>query len=299
VRRVRRAALAGQILVAVLGLHLMARDAVAGAVALAPNANGVTQVRPPVPPVLAADTVKTIEGASLSAWLVEARAARRFGTIVLLHGVRADKSLLAAYAHSFVQAGYAALLVDLPGHGQSEGRFLGYGPAEARRVERFLDDLYADAVIGPEPLGVFGFSYGGAVAVELAARDPRVKAAVVVSAFASLRQVVSDYRVKYLPSALAPPDSWFQTAVNDAAVIAGFDPERGPVDAAASTKVPILYVHGAADDQVPALHSRRLARATPRGELVIVKDLTHDGVPSDAAGAVRRSAGEWFQRWLH
>ena len=302
-RRVRRAATVGQVVVALIALHLLARDAVAAAVALAPNANGVVHSKAALPAELAGYAVRDLgrvpaaRSRSLAGWLVEPRGARRSATIVLLHGVRTDSSLLGAFAQDFAQAGYTALLVDLPGHGRSAGRFLGYGRAEAREVERFIDELQADAVLQREPLGVFGFSYGGAVAVELAAMDPRVNAVVAVSAFASVRQVMSDYRAKYLPRPLAlVPDSWFQGAVDEAATIAGFDPERGPLSAASHTTMPILYMHGAADDQVPSEHSRRLARATPRGELMTVPGLGHAAMPHDAI--VRRHASEWFQRWL-
>jgi pimeloyl-ACP methyl ester carboxylesterase len=303
-RWVRRAATTGQVLVALVAVHLLGRDAVAAAVAFAPNARGVAHSSRAVPAELAAHVVRELgptpsRPLALAGWMVEPHADRRPGTVLFLHGVRADRSLLSTYASSVLDAGYAALLVDLPGHGGSQGRFLGYGSAEARRVQAFLDDLRSDGVLGSEPLGVFGFSYGGAVAVELAAREPRVKAAVVVSSFASLRQVVSDYRAKYLPAPLTLlPESWFQGAVDEAAGIAGFDPDRGPLAAAPRTTIPILYVHGAADDQVPPKHSQELVRATPHGELLTVAGLTHEAAPHDGSGIIRRRAGEWFERWL-
>lgn len=305
-KTVRRVTALGHVAVALGALHLLGRDAVAAAVALAPNANGVPAAAVESVPRRVRDRgVREVAHTSrgnagrLAAWWVEARAPARSRTIVLLHGVRTDSALLVRFAESFSDDGYGALLVDLPGHGASEGRFLGYGPAEARRIGELLERLRADGAVSAEPIGVFGFSYGAAVALELAALDPHVGAVVAVSSFASLRSVVSDYRDKYLPAPLKlVPDSWFQGAVDEAAIIAGFNPERGPLWSAARARAPVLYLHGERDDQVPSEHSRRLAAVTPQAELVTVPGMTHDSAPLDGSGALRREAARWFERWL-
>jgi pimeloyl-ACP methyl ester carboxylesterase len=237
---------------------------------------------------------------SLVAWVVEPRAGAPAGTVVFLHGVRMDKRSSVPIALAICDAGYRAVLVDLPGHGESGGRYLTYGEREARDVSRLLDELDASGVqLGA--LGVYGFSYGAAVAIELAAGDSRVRGVVAVSPFASLREVVRDYRSNYLPAATrVVPDGWFQQAVDDAAWFIGFDPDASaPVKAISDSTVPTLLIHGDADTQVPLRHSQTLARkADGRAKLVIVHGGTHDSMPVDTRHVIRDEAVAWFDAQL-
>jgi pimeloyl-ACP methyl ester carboxylesterase len=236
---------------------------------------------------------------SLAAWVVEPSAVPA-GTVLLLHGVRMDKRASVPVALAVCDAGYRAVLVDLPGHGESPGRYLTYGEREARDLSRFLDELQASGVqLGP--VGVYGFSYGAAVAIDLAASDPRVRGVVAVSAFASLREVIRDYRNNYLPAvASIVPDGWFQQAVDDAAWFIGFDPDASaPIRAIGSSTVPTLLIHGDADTQVPLRHSQTLARvANGRAKLVVLHGGTHDSMPVDATRVIRDEAVAWFDAKL-
>lgn len=237
---------------------------------------------------------------SLATWVVEPAQAVAAGTIVLLHGVRADKRASIPMALALCDAGYRAVLVDLPGHGESAGRYLTYGAHEARDVSGMLDALAASGV-RLEPVGAYGFSYGAAVAIDLAAGDPRVRGVVAVAPFASLREVIRDYRRKYLPAATSiVPDGWFQQAVDDAAWFIGFDPDASaPVRNIGASLAPILLIHGDADTQVPLRHSQSLARAAAgRAKLLVLRGASHDSMPTDATHAVRDEAVAWFDAQL-
>jgi predicted phosphoribosyltransferase/alpha-beta hydrolase superfamily lysophospholipase len=81
-------------------------------------------------------------------------------------------------AEALLEAGMAVLLFDFTGHGASEG------DADATGLLEQTDDLSAalDFVSArPElgPIGLAGSSSGGAVALAVAARDPRVRALVL------------------------------------------------------------------------------------------------------------------------
>jgi dipeptidyl aminopeptidase/acylaminoacyl peptidase len=294
--------------VGLLALHFGARDAIASAVALAPNASRPSDRNEllPIPASLAergAYALTTKVGpptATLVSWVVEPRHGTPKGTVLLLHGVRMDKQSLVPVGVALSNAGYRAVLVDLRGHGESSGRYLTYGSVEARDLSRVLDALGARRPsLGCT--GVYGFSYGAAVAIELAARDPRLKAVVAVAPFSSLREVTTDYEQKYLPAPLRLiPDAWFQGAIDEGAKLAEFDPDRAtPVRAVARTFADILLIHGTADTQVPPHHSEMLLKAAgDRAELLAIPGATHDDMPADASGAVRRATIAWFDRWL-
>jgi dipeptidyl aminopeptidase/acylaminoacyl peptidase len=209
-----------------------------------------------------------------------------------------DKRSVVPVALSLSDAGFRAVLVDLRGHGESTGRYLTYGAVESLDLGAVLDALGEDR---PACSGVYGFSYGAAVAIELSARDARIGAVVSVAPFSSLREVTTDYERKYLPTALQiVPDAWFQRAVDAAGERADFDPDRAaPVRSVARSKAHLLLVHGTADTQVPLRHSIAIARAAgDRAELVEVAGATHEDMPPDRSGAVRRAAVSWFERWL-
>jgi pimeloyl-ACP methyl ester carboxylesterase len=284
-------------------LHYGAREAVAKAIAFAPNANRPAPDPGATPSVLALRGVRSLEtragppDASIVSWVVEARGARR-GTVVLLHGVRMNKQSLVPVGAALSDAGYRAVLVDLRGHGESTGRYLTYGAVEARDVAAVFDALPME---GRECVGVYGFSYGAAVAIQLSARDERVRAVVAVASFSSLREVTLDYRQKYLPVPFSLiPDTWFQGALDEAGQLAAFDPDgAAPVRALERSSARVLLIHGAADTQVPLRHGRELAAAAgSRAELVVVPGATHDSIPNDPSGVVRRSTIDWFDRWL-
>jgi pimeloyl-ACP methyl ester carboxylesterase len=216
---------------------------------------------------------------------------------LLLHGVRMDKRSLEPMAAALSDAGFRSVLVDLRGHGESDGRYLTYGAHEATDVSQLLDALEGRGqALGP--VGVYGFSYGGAVAIDLGARDRRISGVVAVSAFASLRQAVEDYRQKYLPAvANALPDAWFQSAVDAAASWASFDPDASaPVRSIASSHAPTLLIHGDADTQVPLRHSQALLQASAgRAQLLVLPGASHDAMPGDRAHFIRDRVVAWFE----
>jgi pimeloyl-ACP methyl ester carboxylesterase len=289
---------------AALSLDVGARWAIALCVAVAPN---VWRLLPgskiELPPELArrgAARVETEVGppaATLVSWLIEPRTQPPRGSVVLLHGIRQDRRSLVGAGTAFADAGYRSILVDLRGHGESSGRYLTYGAVEASDLSQLLDALSSRGLeLGC--VGAFGFSYGAAVAIELGARDPRVTAVVAAAPFASLREVVADYRRKYLPAPLnAIPDSWFGHAVEEAGWLASFDPDQSsPLHSIAASRAHQLLIHGTADTQVPLRHSLALASAAgPLAELLAIPGAAHDSLPSRV---LQQRALAWFERWL-
>ena len=287
-----------------VGLRWLLHAGVAAAIALAPNAR-LPWKRPQVLNTGAALSGRGVvplriplgntEG-ELVSWIVEPPVGVAKATVVLLHGVRMDKRSLLPMALAVSDAGYWAVMVDLRGHGESGGDYLTYGAADAADISRLLDALQSDG-LALGGVGIYGFSYGAVAAIDVAARDTRVVSVVAVAPFCSLRQVIGDYRRKYLPEVLRlVPDSWFQSAVDDAGWWAGFDADAAaPLRSVANTRAEVLLIHGDADTQVPLRHSQSLAQASAgRAHLVVVPGATHDAMPIDASRIIRDRTVAWF-----
>jgi len=222
------------------------------------------------------------------------------GTILVFHGVRDDKLSQIGTAVSLSDLGYRAVLVDSRGHGRSTGDFLTYGVQESRDMLQVLEHL-RDGGLLEEPVGAVGFSYGGAVALQLAAREKRVKAVVTVATFSSLREVVKDYVMHYAPfPGLFLTDGQLDRALKKAGKIARFDPaEADNTKAASAMGARLLIIHGQEDPKVPVSHAYRIHEAAgEKSELIVVPGEGHDSLIADRTGMIRRKMKAWFDRWL-
>ena len=244
--------------------------------------------------------------ASLSTWVIDpAPSAERLesgsrGTVLLLHGFYQSKGGMLRFARSFLEEGYRTVLVDLRGHGRSTGEQVSFGALEAQDLSDLLDELERSSLLR-EPVGVFGISYGAAVAIQVAGRDPRVRSVVAVAPFTSLQDVVPRYVRLFLPVW-----GWFatrraiQNAVLGAGLKGGFDPERAsPLEAIRRTEAHTLLIHGEDDFLIRSSHSKRLHAARPdRSELILVPGVGHHGLFRDPDRRVSGPAMNWFERWL-
>ena len=170
-------------LVAVIGLILLLQVAYPLAVAYL----GTHRAAPPPPPadlglpyeeieILAAD------GVVLQAWYVPSR---NRAAVITYPG----RSGAQRYARFLARHGYGVLLVDRRGQGGSQGDPNSYGWGEHQDIAAAIALLGDRPDIDPERIGGIGFSVGGEVLLEAAARAPDLRAVVAEGAgFRSIRE---------------------------------------------------------------------------------------------------------------
>lgn len=210
------------------------------------------------------------------------RATSPRGLIFLLHGIRSHKEAVIEWAQHLAAGGYRCVLVDSRGHGRSTGEWLTYGVQESRDLSQLLDALHAPPSL---PVGVMGTSYGAATAIEWAGREPRVRGAVALAPFSSLRDIVPVYTPRTVPVVgRFLPASLIQRTVNAAGELAHFDPDQAsPLMAITLRDVPILIFHGTQDAHIPLSQSQALHdRAPSHVQLVILDGQDHLHIPHDA-----------------
>ena len=116
------------------------------------------------------------------------------GTILVFHGWRSSKDLLADYADAFPD--YNLFFFDFRAHGESEGSFMTLGKQELADAQAALKFVQTDDKTKSLPIYGIGISLGGSIITMLAHDQPTAfKGLVIDSSFNSLRNsALLDYK---------------------------------------------------------------------------------------------------------
>jgi fermentation-respiration switch protein FrsA (DUF1100 family) len=136
------------------------------------------------------------------------------------------------------------------------------GVHERRDLAAVLDAT--ERRLGALPLGLLGFSLGGAVAIAVAASDPRVRAVCTDCAFDDPRRVLGEgvWRVLRIPGPVLTGPVTALLALRTGARLGDFRPLSRVGEIAPR---PLLLIHGGGDVSVPPGHGRRLYGAAGAG----------------------------------
>jgi pimeloyl-ACP methyl ester carboxylesterase len=112
----------------------------------------------------------TAGGCQMATDIFEPRSGSPLGSVVLFHGLAANKKVMSFSAQEFANQDLRVFVPDLPGHGRTPG------PYSADRDDfcalALVRDLAARKAIIPERTVLAGHSLGGAIAIRVAAHFP-------------------------------------------------------------------------------------------------------------------------------
>ena len=109
-------------------------------------------------------------GCRLETTIVEKQGSGAQGSVLLFHGISANKKFMAYLARGFAEQGLRVYVPDLPGRGRTPGPF---SPARAEQCgEALVRELLTRGLISPDRTILAGHSMGGAIAIRVAARVP-------------------------------------------------------------------------------------------------------------------------------
>src|SRR5690625_2986187 len=172
-------------------------------------------------------------------------------TVVFAHGYLGQASDMGLYAeYYYEELGYNVFTADARGHGQSEGDYIGFGWHDRLDYVDWLG-IVIDRV-GPEAeIVLHGLSMGAATVLMASGESlpSNVKAIVADSPYSSVHDIFAYQlpRMFYIPTFPILPTTSLVTKIK-----AGYSfREASALKQVQKADVPILYIHGEADEFVP------------------------------------------------
>lgn len=261
-----------------------------GALLVAPRREPV-EVPPPDLPVTAL-AFTDAGGRMIRGWFAQGVPGE--GAVLLLHGVRADRTAMLGRARWLYSQGYSVMLIDFQSAGESDGDAITLGYREADDALRALSWLRQR--LPRERVAVAGTSMGGA-AILLAKPPLRTEALVIEQVYPTIDEAVRDridlhlgHAFSFLAPVLLRTMSWHL----------GFGPEAlRPIDHVDGLSGPTLFVAGEKDEHVTLAQSRAIyARAGGKKELWIVPGARHVDLYAYDTQAWRTRVGDFLRRSL-
>jgi uncharacterized protein len=234
------------------------------------------------------------DSAALDAWIFTPRTPNGAG-VILLHGVGDTRAGVLSHASFLLRAGYTVLTPDCRGHGASGGAIFTYGVREAADVSVWANWLFATKPI--HRLYGLGESMGAAILIQSLPIEPRFRAIVAESPFATFREVAA-YRLRQ-ESGLEP---WTSRPILELGLLYTRLRYRvnlaqaSPAGAIRSARVPVLLIHGTRDTNIPLRQSEELHALNPRATtLWIVPGAEHVAALGVCPGEYTARVLDWFR----
>jgi uncharacterized protein len=237
------------------------------------------------------------DGASLRAWLIRPHSGNG-DAVILLHGLGDNRIGMIGYAELLVNHGFTVLLPDARAHGASGGPTATYGLLESEDIRRWYEWL--DSHQHPACIFGFGESMGAAQLLSALQAEQNFCAVAAESPFSTFREIAYDRVGQYFHTGPWLGRTLLFPVVEAAFAYASWHrhvnlAEVSPLQAASSSHIPILLIHGQQDRNIPVRHSRAIAGRNPSLVLWEVPGADHCGAISVAPDEFENKLVAWFR----
>lgn len=169
---------------------------------------------------------------------------------ILVHGYRTRPEInFALQVQDFLAHGYDLLIIDQRAHAESEGSYMGMGHLEQRDVLQWIDWTTHRQVV------VYGMSMGCAAVGHASGKIAcdRVRALVMDCGFSNFYE-----ELEYKCALWKMPNLGFPRGESFLARrLLKIDLKENTADSLAQCKIPVFFLHGSADDEVPIAQLHR------------------------------------------
>lgn len=226
---------------------------------------------PPPPYYMHAESLnlQSASGARLASWLFVPESPR--GAVLVLHGIRANRAEMLSRAELLWRSGFAVMVPDLQGHGESTGDKITFGHLESQDATTCI--LYLKKRFPTLRVGVIGVSLGGA-SVIFASKNVTPDAMVLEAVYPTITEALDNrlaMRVGKISKILTP---FFLLQLTPRLGISAAD--LRPIDVLKNIKCPLLIASGTKDRHTTIEQTRALySAANSPKELWLVRGAAH------------------------
>jgi pimeloyl-ACP methyl ester carboxylesterase len=235
---------------------------------------------------------KSQSGSILQGWFIPGK--NRMGTVILMHGVRANRLSMLNRARFLARAGYSVLLFDFQAHGESTGEYITFGYLESKDAQAAVDFLHQNN--DRDKIGVIGVSMGGAASL-LATPSLEVDALILESVYPTIEEAISDRITMRLGKlgTIFTPLLTYQLKPR-----LGVGPEEmRPIEKAAEATSPKFFIFGTEDRHTRIDESRRLfAHAADPKEAWAIDGAGHVDLHEYSKDEYERRVLDFLERYL-
>lgn len=213
--------------------------------------------------------IRSDSGTEIAAWTMTCEDAK--ATVLLLHPNRRHRGAMLRRAEILRDAGYASLMIDFQGHGETHGDFITAGYLERLDVVAAIE--YIREQFPEKKIAIVGCSLGGAAT--LLAEPKQVDALVLESVYPTITEAIHNrlsMRFGSLRHLLAPA-LFFQFQVR-----LGISPSQlRPIDHLQNIECPVLIAAGDCDRHTTLAETHRMfSEAESPKQLLIFEGAKHE-----------------------
>ncbi len=231
----------------------------------------------------------TKKNLSIEAWYMPVDSSK--GTVILVHGLGGNKSMLLSQAYEFRYFGFNVMFIDLRAHGNSSGNTTTIGVRESEEVKLAYDYISKK---GEKKIILYGISLG-AVVIARAIYDYNLAPSGIIldMPFGNLKKLLEG-RARLLGF----PEEPFGTLVTFwSGIEQGFNGFRHNTSLyAEKINCPVLMQYGALDRLVTPGETNSIFKhiATPDKKLVIYESAGHEPFLNRYSDKWRKEVGEFL-----
>ena len=241
------------------------------------------------------------ESETIRGYFVVPKGKGPFPGICKFHGLPGSPDQVSGFATRLAESGFAVLTFDFRGFRTSDGQWSLAG--EVKDAYEAVSHLIASQYVRPGWVGIYGASYGGAIAVLAAVRDERISAVCLrAPVYDTLEFALSPVFQAGLAELLRTgPDQMHGIAnpivrkrVIDAVIKESHSLNPMKVIGKMAPR-PLFFITGDADFGIPVAGVRRLYDLAPDPKkLVIVEGADHNLSTPQAYEETVKAVQEWF-----